>query len=80
MKNWVVQYVYATDKAEQGVSISHIEAETLEEAKKKAVENAVAEEFIFNVYPQSEEQFLGSVKHHANIIVGNGETVDIEKD
>ena len=79
MKNWVVQYVYATDKAEQGVSISHIEAETLEEAKQKAVENAVAEEFIFNVYPQSDEQFLGAVKHDANMMVGKGETADIEE-
>lgn len=76
MKNWVVQYVYATDKDEQGVSISEIQADTLEEAKEIAQQKAVAEEYIFNVYPQSEEQYLGTVKHDAKMMTGNGEIVE----
>ncbi|SCA54809.1 hypothetical protein MTBPR1_10056 [Candidatus Terasakiella magnetica] len=79
MKNWVIQYVYATEKAEQGVSILEVEAETIEEAKKIAVQKAAAEEYIFNVYPQSDEQFLGSVKHQANMLVGKGEYIDSEE-
>lgn len=80
MKNWVVQYVYATEKDEQGVSISHIKAETLEKAKEIAVEQAVAEEYVFNVYQQSEEQFLGSVRHDANMKVGKGQMIDADDD
>ncbi len=73
MKNWVVQYVYQTDKDENGISILHVQAETLEEAKEIAVQKAAAEEYIFTVHPQSDEQFLGNVRHQANMLVGKGE-------
>lgn len=76
MKNWVIQYVYATDKTEQGVSISVVEAETYEDARDLAIKKAQAEEFIFTIHPQSEDQYLGAVKHKANIIAGNAETHD----
>lgn len=76
MKNWVVQYVYSTDGGEQGVSISHIEAETYDEARITAIENAVAKEFIFTICLQSDEQVLGTVKHQANIIVGKGVSIN----
>ncbi|WP_135078354.1 hypothetical protein [Terasakiella sp. SH-1] len=79
MKNWVIQYVYATEKNEQGVSILEVQAETLEEAKEIAVQKAAAEEYIFNVYPQSDEQFLGTVKHQASMLVGKGETAESEE-
>lgn len=76
MKNWVVQYVYATDNNEQGMSILHLEAETYEEAKQMAFEQAAAKEFIFTVTEQSDDQFLGSVKHQAQMLVGKGATID----
>ena len=76
MKNWVVQYVYATESSQQGLSISYIEAETYEDARVIAIEQAGAEEFIFTIHPQSEDQFLGTVKHHANMIAGNGVAID----
>ncbi len=79
MKNWVVQYVYATDKDEKGVSIEHIEAETLEDAKEIAQKKAIAEEYIFNVLPQSEDQFLGTVRREAKILTGNGEIIESEE-
>lgn len=79
MKNWIVQYVYATEKAEQGVSVVHIQAEDYETARQIAIAEAVAEEFIFTIHPQSEDQFLGSVRHQANMIVGKG-TVTHSKD
>ena len=78
MKNWVVQYVYATDKEEQGVSIEHIQAETLEEAKEIAQKKAVAKEYVFNLYPQSEEQFLGSVRRDAKVLSGNADIIATE--
>jgi len=78
MKNWVIQYVYATEKDEQGISILEVSAETIEEAKEIAIQKAAAEEYVFNIYPQSDEQFLGNVKHQASIMVGKGETVDTD--
>lgn len=76
MKNWVIQYVYATDKNEQGISILEIQAESLEAAKEIAIQKAAAEEYVFNIYPQSDEQFLGNVKHQASILVGKGEIIE----
>ena len=76
MKTWVIQYVYATDKNENGVSILHVQAETIEDAKKLAIENAAAEEFVFDIYPQSDDQFLGAVKQQANMIVGKGQKIE----
>ncbi|MDV7340307.1 hypothetical protein RYZ26_11930 [Terasakiella sp. A23] len=78
MQNWVVQYVYATEKGENGVSIVHIAAEDEAAAKEIAQQKAMAEEYIFTIHPQSDEQFLGSVKHQANLLVGNGEVMDSE--
>lgn len=80
MQNWVIQYVYATDKGENGVSIVEIKAENETEAKKIAELKAVAEEYIFTVHPQSDEQFLGNVKHQANIMSGKADYVEIEED
>lgn len=76
MKNWVVQYVYASERQGQGVSILHIQAETLEEAKKIAAEKAAAEEFVFTITPQSDDQYLGSVKHEANRLAGKADIVE----
>jgi len=80
MKNWVIQYVYATEKNEQGISILEIQAETLEEAKEIAIQKAAAEEYIFNVYPQSDEQFLGNVKYQASMMAGKGITAEDDGD
>jgi len=80
MKNWVIQYVYATEKNEQGISILEVQAETLEEAKEIAIQKAAAEEYIFNVYPQSDEQFLGNVKYQANMMAGKGITAEDDGD
>lgn len=80
MQNWIIQYVYATDKGENGVSIVEIEAENEAEAKKIAELKAVAEEYIFTVHPQSDEQFLGNVKHQANIMSGKADHIEVEED
>lgn len=79
MKNWIIQYVYATEKDEQGISILEITAKNEEEAKKIAAEKAVAPEYIFTVHEQSDDQYLGMVKNQANIMLGKGEIIDIEE-
>lgn len=76
MKNWVVQYVYASEQQGQGVSITHIQAETLEKAKEIAAEKAAAEEFVFTIAEQSDDQFLGSVKHDANRMAGKTDIIE----
>lgn len=78
MQNWVIQYVYATEKGENGVSIVHIQAENEAEAKKIAEEKAIAKEYIFTVHPQSDEQFLGNVKHQANVMSGKSDNYSVQ--
>ena len=72
MPNWVVQYVFKGSGGETSISVSRVFAATEKEAREFAARIAPFEEFVLSVHPESEDQFLGTVKQQAKILSGYG--------
>lgn len=72
MPRWIVQYVFPDDDGETRISHLTVEAESKEAAGTKAAEFAPAEEFVFSVHPETDEQFLGNVRQQALAMSGHG--------
>lgn len=70
MARWVVQYIYADTDGSARFLFGTLEADTLVEAKKLANERAPVEEFVFDIAPESDAQFLGQVKSKAMDLTG----------
>lgn len=60
---WIAHYVYASDDGEMRSTMKSIVASSYEKAMEAASKLAPAEEFVVSVHPESEDQFLGSVRH-----------------
>ena len=69
-RNWIVQYVFQDDRGKTMLSIITVTAPSYEAAKAYAVEHAPGKEFILSLHPESEEQFLGQVRHKALALSG----------
>ena len=72
MPNWIIQYVYNTKDGKPGIALRHVTAASETDAKALAVNLAPAEEFVITVHPESDDQFLGTVKHKAMWLTGKG--------
>ncbi len=62
---WIAHYVYATADGEMLSTMKTIVASSYERAMDAAAQKAPAEEFVVSVHAESEDQFLGSVRHQA---------------
>tara|TARA_B100000315_G_C14344100_1_gene480945 strand:- start:180 stop:440 length:261 start_codon:yes stop_codon:yes gene_type:complete len=67
---WIIQYIFEDAKGKTRISLGEATAETKEEALELAAKSAPREEFLVSVHPESDEQFLGTVKHKAMIMSG----------
>ena len=66
MPGWIVQFVFEGPEGETEVSLTRIDAPTKEKAAELAAGMAPGENFVIaSVMPESEDQFLGTVKHQA---------------
>ena len=71
MPSWIVEFVFEGAEGGTEVSLTRVEAETREEATQLAAAKAPAEEFVIaSVVPESDDQFLGAVKHQAIVLSG----------
>lgn len=62
---WIAYYVYAAEDGEMRSSMKTIVASSYERAMDVAAKKAPAEEFVVSVHAESEDQFLGAVRHQA---------------
>ncbi len=69
---WVVEYIYADEDGDARISIDHIEAPDKQAALTKAANLSPFEEFTVSVFAESDDQFLGNVKHTALDMAGYG--------
>lgn len=77
MPYWTIQYVYPDQSGNTRISIDRLQAETKEEATQKAAAMAPAEEFMITVFPETDEQALGSVRQLALEITRDSDDVSI---
>lgn len=71
MPSWIVQFVFEGAEGGAEISLTRVDAETKEEARDLAAANAPGEAFVIaSVVPESDEQFLGTVKHQAMVMSG----------
>lgn len=81
MPSWIVQYVYEGVEGEAEVSLTRVDAATKEEARDLAAKQAPGKDFVIaSVVPESDEQFLGTVKHQALVMSGKKAPVPNENE
>ena len=64
-KTWIAHYVFASADGEMRSAMKSIVASTYETAMEAAAKLAPSEEFVVSIHEESEDQFLGSVRHQA---------------
>ena len=64
-KTWIAHYVFMASDGETRSVMKSIVASNRETAMAAASKLAPAEEFVVSVHEESEDQFLGSVRHQA---------------
>lgn len=62
---WVAQYLYPGPDGETRLVVRKIRAKDRESAEAVALKGAPAEEFALTLVPESDDQFLGQVRHRA---------------
>jgi hypothetical protein len=81
MPSWIVQFVFEGAEGDAEVSLTRVDAETKEEARDLAAKKAPGEDFVIaSVVPESDEQFLGTVKHQAIMMSGKKTPVPNENE
>ena len=65
MPRWIIQYVYMDADGKTRVSLDTLAAPTRDEARDRAARGAPADEFLVTVQAESDEQYLGTVRHRA---------------
>lgn len=74
VSQWVVEYIYLDASGDSRISIDTIEAPSKQEAINKAAKIAPFEEFMITVFAKSNDQELGTVKHSALEMTGQGQS------
>jgi len=69
---WIVQYVYLDADGDTAVSTSRLHAPNRESAMKAAAGKAPAEEFTLTLQAETDDQHLGTVRHRALELSGQG--------
>jgi len=62
---WVAQYLYPGPGGEGRLAVRKIRAKDRESAEAVALRAAPWEEFVLTLVPESDDQFLGQVRHRA---------------
>lgn len=62
---WVAQYLFPGPDGETRLVVRKIRAKDRESAEAVALKAAPAEEFALTLVPESDDQFLGQVRHRA---------------
>ena len=75
-KTWIAHYVSASADSEMRSAMQSIVAPTYETAMEAAAKLAPSEEFVVSIHEESEDQFLGSVRHQAASL--SDQTIDSE--
>lgn len=70
MTRWIVQFVYDGGEGKTQISHPKITVADKEEARELAAKVAPSGEYVFSIHSESDEQFLGAVRHKAMIISG----------
>ncbi len=64
-KTWVANYIYEGPDGQARTDMRLVTAYTEEEAHEFAVQYPPAAEFVVSLHPQTDDQFLGSVRQNA---------------
>lgn len=78
MAIWIAQYVYLEKDGNTGVATARIAAASREEAMEKAAKSAAVKDFMLSVYPESDAQHLGAIRHRAMEMTGKAVIADTE--
>jgi hypothetical protein len=70
---WIAHFIYEDPEGRAKTYILTIEATDMESARATALPQAPSENFILDILPQSEEQFLSQVRQQAGRMAGKGE-------
>ncbi len=62
---WIAQYLYPGPDGETRLVVRKIRAKDRESAEAVALKGAPAQEFCLTLVPESDDQFLGQVRHRA---------------
>lgn len=65
MPRWRIQFIFQTASGETRITEETVNAENRDGAKAMAIKIQPSEECIFSVHPESDEQFLNSVRMEA---------------
>lgn len=69
MQIWIAEYIYHVN-GKGHMSTLRVKAETYDDARAVAVRQAPAAEFVLNLHPETDDQFLGQVRTRALSLAG----------